>query len=104
MNPFIDGSTRTALVAADVCLRLNGYRLVPSDEVEPFFWAVARGEHDTNQIADWVRTHMEAWRAAQDDTSQCSSDADCDDFLSCTNDRCVDNCHCVNDVIPDCID
>lgn len=67
-HPFIDGNKRTALVAADVCLRLNGYRLVPSGEVEPFFWAVARGEHDTHEIADWVRTHIEPWGAAQDET------------------------------------
>ena len=40
-HPFADGNKRTALVAADVCLRLNGYRLLPSEEVEPIFWAIA---------------------------------------------------------------
>jgi len=43
-HPFVDGNKRTALVAADVCLRLNGYRLKPSEEVERFFWAIARGD------------------------------------------------------------
>jgi death-on-curing protein len=36
-HPFVDGNKRTALVAADVCWRLNGYRLADSDDVEPFF-------------------------------------------------------------------
>lgn len=61
-HPFADGNKRTALVAADVCLRLNGYRLVPSDEVEPFFWAVARGEKSIEQIAAWIKAHAEAWQ------------------------------------------
>lgn len=60
-HPFADGNKRTALVAADVCLRLNGYRLVPSDEVEPFFWAIARGEKEIDEIAEWIKVHSEAW-------------------------------------------
>jgi death-on-curing protein len=60
-HPFADGNKRTALVAADVCLRLNGYRIVPSEEVEPFFWAVARGEREVNGISEWLRSHMEPW-------------------------------------------
>jgi len=58
-HPFLDGNKRTALVAADVCLRLNGYRLVPSEQIEPFFWSVARGENDVNQIAQWLSTHVQ---------------------------------------------
>ena len=60
-HPFADGNKRTALVAADVCLRLNGYRIVPSEEVEPFFWAVARGEREVDGIAEWLRSHTEPW-------------------------------------------
>jgi len=60
-HPFVDGNKRTALVAADVCLRLNGYRLVPSDEVEPFFWAVGRGEKEIGEIAEWLGDHVEPW-------------------------------------------
>src|SRR3972149_5022157 len=48
---FADGNKRTALVAADVCLRLNGYRLVPSGEVERFFWAAARGGAASGGVA-----------------------------------------------------
>ncbi len=60
-HPFADGNKRTALVTADVCLRLNGYRIVPSEEVEPFFWAVARGEREVDGIAEWLRSHTEPW-------------------------------------------
>ncbi len=60
-HPFADGNKRTALVAADVCLRLNGYRLVPSAEVEPFFWQVARGDLDVNGITEWLVRHIEPW-------------------------------------------
>ena len=60
-HPFVDGNKRTALVAADVCLRLNGYRIVPSEEVEPIFWAVARGEKEVEEIAEWLRSHTEPW-------------------------------------------
>ena len=49
-HPFVDGNKRTALVAADVCLRLNGYRLTNSDDVEPFFWSIARGEQSVEDI------------------------------------------------------
>jgi len=60
-HPFADGNKRVALVAADVCLRLNGYRLAPSDEVEPFFWSITRGEQSVEQIAQWLGGHTEAW-------------------------------------------
>lgn len=60
-HPFADGNKRTALVAADVCLRLNGHRLVPSEEVEPFFWAIARGEKAVEEIADWLKAHGEPY-------------------------------------------
>lgn len=60
-HPFADGNKRTALVAADVCLRLNGYRLVPSDEVESFFWTIARGEKEINEITQWLKVHIEPW-------------------------------------------
>ena len=54
-HPFVDGNKRTALVAADVCLRLNGYRLTNSDDVEPFFWSIARGERSVADIETWLK-------------------------------------------------
>lgn len=58
-HPFIDGNKRTALVAADVCLRLNGYRIIPSVEIETFVWAIARGEKSLKEIAQWLKTNIE---------------------------------------------
>ena len=53
-HPFVDGNKRTALVAADVCLRLNGYRLADSDDIESFFWSIARGEQSLENIGAMV--------------------------------------------------
>ena len=63
-HPFADGNKRVALVAADVCLRLNDRRLVPSDVVEPFFWSIARGEQTIESIAAWLAQRVEPWSAA----------------------------------------
>lgn len=57
-HPFVDGNKRTALVACDICLRLNGLMLVPSEAVEPFFWAIARGEKDVEAITQWLGIHV----------------------------------------------
>ena len=54
-HPFVDGNKRTALVAADVCLRLNGYRLADSDDLESFFWSIARGEQEVEDIEEWLK-------------------------------------------------
>ncbi|OGF67416.1 MAG: hypothetical protein A2Y62_02270 [Candidatus Fischerbacteria bacterium RBG_13_37_8] len=61
-HPFVDGNKRTALVAADVCLRLNGYRLIPSDEVESFFWSIARGEQSIEEIINWIENNTAKWQ------------------------------------------
>ena len=61
-HPFADGNKRTALVAADVCLRLNGCRLVPSQDVEPFFWAIARGERSEAEISAWLKEDVKPWQ------------------------------------------
>ena len=41
--------------AADACLRLNGYRLANSDDLESFFWSIARGEQSVEDISTWVK-------------------------------------------------
>lgn len=63
-HPFVDGNKRTALVAGDVCPRLNGYRIVPSEEVGPFFWAIATGEKSVEEIVAWLKAHTEPWKEA----------------------------------------
>ncbi|GAN31638.1 MAG: type II toxin-antitoxin system death-on-curing family toxin [Candidatus Brocadia sp. AMX2] len=61
-HPFVDGNKRVALVSADVCLRMNGYRLIPSEEIEPFFWSIARGEKSVEEITQWIQSHSEPWK------------------------------------------
>ena len=63
-HPFVDGNKRTALVAADVCLRLNGYRLTNSADVEPFFWSIARGERSAEDIETWLKNQAKNCIAA----------------------------------------
>ncbi len=61
-HPFADGNKRTALIAADVCLKLNGFKLVASEETAPFFWAIARGEKSLEEIITWLKAHTEVAR------------------------------------------
>ncbi len=56
-HPFLDGNKRTAFVVAEVCLKLNGFRLTPSEEAAEFFWSIARGEQDVVAIAKWLEAH-----------------------------------------------
>ena len=46
----MDGNNRTALVAAAVCLCLNGNHLADTDDVESFFLSVAREEPSVDHI------------------------------------------------------
>ena len=57
-HPFVDGNKRTALMAAYVFLRLDGASL---DAIEAdaavTFRALAAGEIDEAQLADWLKTN-----------------------------------------------
>ena len=59
-HPFLDGNKRTAIVAVDVFLGLNGYELKAKkkDAVE-FALKVAKGEvRDLAEIAEWIRERV----------------------------------------------
>ena len=58
-HPFTDGNKRTAFVAVEVILKLNGYHIKPALEHEAFFWAIARGEKSMEEIQDWLKIHGE---------------------------------------------
>ena len=58
-HPFADGNKRTAFVAADVILKLNGFSIKPAAENEDFFWAIARGGKSVEEINDWLKSHSE---------------------------------------------
>jgi death-on-curing protein len=57
-HPFLDGNKRTALVAAELFLELNGWRLAATDaECVLTFVALAAGEVSEPDLADWFRRH-----------------------------------------------
>ena len=57
-HPFIDGNKRTAIAAAALFLRRNGYQLTASNkEVVTFMMAVAQGELSLEAMTDWLRQH-----------------------------------------------
>jgi len=57
-HAFIDGNKRTALVAAELFLRLNGWQLVVTDaDCVLTMLAVATGELTEIEFADWLRAH-----------------------------------------------
>ncbi|MEW6249620.1 MAG: type II toxin-antitoxin system death-on-curing family toxin [Planctomycetota bacterium] len=60
-HPFVDGNKRIGLVAGDMCLRLNRWRVPWSADVEPFFWSIARGEQSVETISAWLRARCERY-------------------------------------------
>lgn len=57
-HPFIDGNKRTAFVALELFLALNGWRLDASDaDCVLTMIAVAAGDIDEPPFAAWIRQH-----------------------------------------------
>ena len=57
-HPFIDGNKRTAFVAVELFLALNGSQLTASDtDCVMTMLAVAASDIDENAFADWIRHH-----------------------------------------------
>ena len=55
-RPFLDGNKRTAFVAVELFLRLNGYELIAGDAACVLtMLAVAAGEMDEANFAAWIR-------------------------------------------------
>jgi len=62
-HPFIDGNKRTALMAAYVFLRMNGYTLAASEEeAASIFLQLADGALTEKRLADWLRLNSKAGR------------------------------------------
>ena len=58
-HAFIDGNKRTALVATELFLRLNGWRLIVSDvDCVLTMLNVAAGEVSEGDFAAWLRAHV----------------------------------------------
>lgn len=57
-HPFVDGNKRTAITAAALFLRMNGYRLtVENKEMVRFALACAQSQRSLEEIADWFRRY-----------------------------------------------
>ena len=58
-HPFVDGNKRTAAVACELFLALNGATL-QADNVElyPVYLSLAEGSLAENELADWLRPRL----------------------------------------------
>ena len=57
-HPFLDGNKRTAFVATELFLLLNGYHLIANDaDCILTMLGVAAGELDEAAFAAWIRTN-----------------------------------------------
>ena len=60
-HPFIDGNKRTAFVAAELFLALNGQTLDANDsDCVTHMLALAAGDLDEASFAAWLRPHLRA--------------------------------------------
>ena len=60
-HPFIDGNKRTAVAAAALLLRRNGYRLEAGQEdVHDFTMRMATGAAGQGEARQWLATHAVA--------------------------------------------
>lgn len=58
-HPFIDGNKRTAFVAVELFLALNGHSLDATDaDCVMTMLKVAAGDMRETDFADWIRTHI----------------------------------------------
>jgi len=57
-HPLVDGNKRTAFVALELCLALNGSELTAGDvECTLTMLGVAAGDIDEAALAEWIRRH-----------------------------------------------
>ena len=59
-HPFRDGNKRVAFLAAVVFLGLNGLEFVaPEEEVVERMLALASGDLDEDEVAEWIRSRVQ---------------------------------------------
>ncbi len=58
-HPYLDGNTRTAFVAVELFLALNGYKLIANDtDCVLTMLRVAEGENTEEAFAEWIRSNI----------------------------------------------
>jgi death-on-curing protein len=59
-HAFVDGNKRTALVALELFLALNGHALAADDrECVIVMLSVASGAFSEDELAEWIRGHLQ---------------------------------------------
>jgi death-on-curing protein len=59
-HPFVDGNKRTAFVATELFLALNGFELTADDAACVLnMLSVASGDMSEDDFAAWIRAHLE---------------------------------------------
>ncbi len=59
-HPFVDGNKRTAFVAMELFLALNGFELIASDaECVIDMLDLAAGKLPESEFANWIRNHID---------------------------------------------
>lgn len=59
-HPFVDGNKRTAFVAVELFLALNGQELTADDaDCVMHTLSLAAGELPESEFADWIRGHIQ---------------------------------------------
>ncbi len=57
-HAFLDGNKRTAITAASIFLRRNGFQLFANNrQLEQFTLACAKRQYSLPQISDWLESH-----------------------------------------------
>jgi death on curing protein len=58
-HAFVDGNKRTALVALELFLAINGFELTADDrQCVIVMLSVASGAFSESELADWIRKHV----------------------------------------------
>ena len=75
-HPFVDGNKRAVFLAVGMFLAMNGHRVAakPVDAIEAIL-ALASGNMDEAQFADWIKTHLYRLPVAQDPRAPCRDQA-----------------------------
>ena len=59
-HPFVDGNKRVALMVCEAFLLKNGFRLdATNSELVPIFLDLAAGDVSEDELADWLREHID---------------------------------------------
>jgi death on curing protein len=66
-HPFVDGNKRTAAVACELFLQLNGFLLLADDvAMYPVFLGLAEGSVSEAELTDWLRAHVRPMKISEE--------------------------------------